>query len=155
MRRFALVGLLVVAAMSSSCATYRLGDRNTPSAKFRFDYGGGMPQYSVVNKDPCEKGARLVKFGAFDSAKKNVMIAAGKPVRIKARTIFQNYGSPINWCESVAEFAPQNGHSYRMWHYQPAVHQCILKVEDEADKAAPPDLVIQDSLPCPPFVFSW
>lgn len=148
-----LVGLLMAATVSGGCANYRLGDRNAPVSKFRFDFAGGMSQYSVVGNNPCEKGARLAKFGAFDSSKKNVMIAAGKAVRIKARTIFDS--PTINWCESVAEFAPQNGHSYRMWHYQPVVRQCILKVEDEADKVAPPDLVTKDSLPCPPFVFSW
>jgi hypothetical protein len=158
MRLFVLVGLLAAAVALSGCAYYRLADRNAPSAKFRFNYAGGSSQYSVVKDDPCEKGARLAKFGAFDSAKRNVMIAAGKAVRIKARTLFSTWGSSgskLNWCESVAEFSPQNGHSYRVRHYQPEGRQCILKLEDEADNTAPPDLVIQDALTCPPIRFSW
>jgi hypothetical protein len=157
MRLFVSVGLLVAAVTLPGCAYYHLEDRNEPAATFRFDYAGGPSQYSVVNDDPCEKGERLAKLGTFDSAKKNVKIAAGKVVRIKARTLFRDLrpGSESNWCESVAEFSPQTGRSYRARHYQPRGSQCILKVEDEADNAAPPDLVIQDAIPCPPISFSW
>ncbi len=157
MRRFASFGLIVAAVTLAGCAYYRINDHNTPVATFRFDYAGGASQYSVVNADPCEKGSRLAKFGAFDSAKKNVKITAGKAVRIKARTPFRDLrlGSDLEWCESVVEFSPQQGHSYRARHYRPQGRQCILKIEDEADNAAPPDLVIQDAIPCPPFFFSW
>jgi len=157
MRLFVSFGLLAAAVTLAGCAYYHLEDRNTPAATFRFNYAGGPSQYSVVKDDPCEKGSRLAKLGPFDSAKKNVKIVAGKVVRIKARTPFSELrpGSEISWCESVAGFSPQNGHSYRARHYRPQGSQCILKVEDEADNAAPPDLAIQDAIPCPPIFFSW
>ncbi len=158
MRSFVSFGLLAAAVTLAGCAYYHLEDRNTPAATFRFNYAGGSPQYSVVGENPCEKGERLAKFGPFDSKKENVRIAAGKAVRIKARTLFTKWGvsdSKSNWCESLAEFSPQAGRSYRVRHYQPQGGQCVLKVEDEADGAAPPDLVIQDTLPCPPISISW
>ena len=157
MRLFVSFGLLAAAATLPGCAYYHLEDRSAPAATFRFNYAGGPSQYSVVRDDPCEKGVRLAKLGAFDSAKKNVKIAAGKVVRIKARTLFSGLrpGSGSNWCESVAEFSPQAGRSYRARHYQPQGSQCILKIEDETDSAAPPDLVIRDALSCPPIGFSW
>ena len=157
MRLFVSFGVFAAAVTLTGCAHYRLEDRNTPAATFRFNYAGGPSQYSVVTDDPCEKGSRLAKLGSFDSAKKNVKIAAGEVVRIKARTPFRELrpGSGINWCESVAEFSPQKGHFYRARHYRPQGSQCILKVEDEGDNAAPPDLVVQDAIPCPPISLSW
>lgn len=156
MRWAAFLALVIAGVTASGCASYHLEDPDAPAAAFRFDYALGLSQYSVVGEDACEKGARLAKFGPFDSSIKNVKVASGKPVRIKARTYFSNhFGSEPNWCESVAEFTPQPDRSYRMRHYQPKDRQCILKLEDEADKVAPPDLVIQDNLPCPPIVASW
>jgi hypothetical protein len=156
MRQVILAGLLAAAIPLVGCAYYQLEDRNAPIATFRFSFAGGSSQYSVVRENACEKGARLAKFGAFISAIKNVKLVAGKTVRIKARTLFQGRsGTDLNWCESVAEFTPQSDHSYHAWHYQPEAQQCVLKVEDEVDRAAPPDLVIQDNLPCPPILVSW
>ena len=156
MRQTILVGLLAVSIPLSGCAYYHLEDRGTPAAAFRFNYAGGMSQYSVVQNDPCEKGARLAKLGYSDSSIKTVKVAAGKSIRIKARTPFHDPSYfNLAWCESVAELTPQPGHSYRAWHYQPKSHECVLKVEDEAEKAAPSDLVVQDTLPCPPIFVSW
>lgn len=156
MRRVNFAGLLVSAISLVGCAYYQLEDRKAPIATFRFNFAGGSSQYSVVRQNACEKGERLAKFGAFTSAIKNVKVAAGKPVRIKARTLFHGRsGTELNWCESIADFTPQAGHSYHAWHYQPKDHQCVLKVEDEVNKSAPPDLAIQDTLPCPPFFVSW
>lgn len=156
MRPIVFLGLFTAGVAASGCAYYHVEDRNAPVATFRFDYALGSSQYSIVGENPCEKGARLAKFGAFDSSIKNVKVASGKPVRIKARTLFHGRsGSDPNWCESVAEFTPQPAHFYRARHYQPQDRQCVLKLEDEVDKAAPPDLVIQDNLPCPPIEVSW
>src|SRR5215510_10608893 len=121
MRPLVSFGLLAAAVTIAGCAYYRLEERNTPVATFRFNYAGGASQYSVVKDDLCEKGARLAKFGAFDSTKKNIKIAAGEVVRIKARTPFSDWraGSKLTWCESVAEFSPQDGHFYRARHYRP------------------------------------
>ncbi len=156
MRSIVFLGLLTAVLASSGCAYYRVEDRDAPVATFRFDYALGSSQYSIVGRNACEKGERLAKFGPFDSSIKNVKVASGKPVRIKARTYFHGrLSSEPNWCESVAEFTPQPDRSYRMRHYQPEDHQCVLKLEDEIDGATPPDLVIQDSLPCPPIAASW
>jgi hypothetical protein len=155
-RSIVFLGLLAAGLASSACAYYRVEDRNGPVATFRFDYALGLSQYSIVGENACEKGARLAKFGTFDSSIKNVKVASGKPVRIKARTYFHGrLNSEPNWCESVAEFTPQSDRTYRMRHYQPEDRQCVLKLEDENDGATPPDLVIQDSLPCPPITASW
>lgn len=156
LRSVAFLALLTAGLAASACAYYHVEDRDAPVATFRFDYAIGLSQYSIVGENACEKGARLAKFGSFDSSIKNVKVASGKPVRIKARSYFHGrIGTEPNWCESVADFTPQPGHFYRAWHYQPQDRKCVLKLEDEADKTAPPDLVIQDNLPCPPIVASW
>lgn len=155
-RSIVFLGLLTAGFAASGCANYHVEDRDAPVATFRFDYALGLSQYSIVGENACEKGARLAKFGAFDSSIKNVKVASGKAVRIKARSWFHGrLGSEPNWCESVAEFTPQPNRFYRARHYQPEDRQCVLKLEDEHDEAAPPDLVIQDNLPCPPIVASW
>jgi hypothetical protein len=150
----AFAGLVAPAITLCGCAHYHVEDRNAPAATFRFNYALGLSQYSVVLEDACEKGVRLAKLGAFDSSIKNVKIASGKSVRVKARTLFRDHPRGSYWCESVAEFTPQSGHAYRAWHY-PQNQKCVLKVEDDSVKAAPPDLLIQDSLPCPPIHVSW
>lgn len=155
-RPVTFLALVAAGLAANGCAYYRVEDRDAPVATFRFDYALGLSQYSVVGKDACEKGERLAKFGPFDSSIKNVKVASGKPMRIKARTYFSGrLRSEPNWCESVAEFTPQPDRSYRMRHYQSEDRQCVLKLEDEIDGATPPDLVIRDSLPCPPITVSW
>jgi len=155
-RSIAVLALLTAGLAASGCAYYHVEGRDAPVATFRFDYALGLSQYSIVGENACEKGARLAKFGPFDSSIKNVKVASGKPVRIKARTYFHGrWGSEPNWCESVAEFTPLPDRSYRARHYQPEDRQCVLKLEEEINGAAPPDLVIRDNLPCPPITVSW